>query len=168
VQPGYEVSAAGNYYFIVVSALLIGILGTWVTESLVERRLPVSEASVEAMEQITPRERRALLAVGWYTLLIFGLLFAGLLPEDGVLRDAATGGILRSPFMTGIVIIISVYAAIAGLIYGRVSGRFGSANDFVEGMETSMATMASYLVLMFFAAQFINYFAWSQLGIIAL
>jgi aminobenzoyl-glutamate transport protein len=33
-------------------------------------------------------------------------------------------------------------------------------------MENSMGTMASYLVLMFFAAQFINYFAWSQLGII--
>ena len=38
--------------------------------------------------------------------------------------------------------------------------------EFVTGMESSMATMAGYLVLMF-AAQFVNYFAWSQLGIIA-
>lgn len=29
-----------------------------------------------------------------------------------------------------------------------------------------MATMAGYLVLMFFAAQFVNYFAWSNLGTI--
>jgi aminobenzoyl-glutamate transport protein len=34
-------------------------------------------------------------------------------------------------------------------------------------MESSMATMASYLVLMFFAAQFVAYFSWSQLGIIS-
>ncbi len=31
-------------------------------------------------------------------------------------------------------------------------------------MESTMSTMASYLVLMFFAAQFVHYFAWSQLG----
>lgn len=29
-----------------------------------------------------------------------------------------------------------------------------------------MATMASYLVLMFFAAQFVNYFSWTNLGLI--
>ena len=34
-------------------------------------------------------------------------------------------------------------------------------------MDASMATMASYLVLMFFAAQFVSYFNWSQLGIIS-
>ncbi|HEY8384942.1 MAG TPA: AbgT family transporter, partial [Porticoccaceae bacterium] len=39
-------------------------------------------------------------------------------------------------------------------------------SEVVTAMESSMATMASYLVLMFFAAQFVNYFAWSQLGII--
>src|SRR5690625_4532654 len=33
-------------------------------------------------------------------------------------------------------------------------------------MESAMGTLATYLVLMFFAAQFVNFFAWSQLGTI--
>ena len=75
--------------------------------------------------------------------------------------------VLASPLMSGIVTVIALYAAIAGLIYGRVSGRYRRAEDCVAGMEASMATMASYLVLMFFAAQFVSWFGWSQLGTIA-
>ena len=36
-----------------------------------------------------------------------------------------------------------------------------------QGMEQHMAGMAGYLVLMFFAAQFVSYFSWSQLGLIS-
>lgn len=167
VDPTYEVSAAGNYYFIVCSTLLIAGLGTLVTEKIVEPQLTVGERTVEPIEGLTPEDRRGLQATGWFTLFVFALLLWGLLPENGMLRDAATGGILRSPFIQGIVVIIAVYAAIAGLVFGRVSGRFTSGNDVVTGMEKSMETMAGYLVLMFFAAQFINYFAWSQIGVIA-
>ena len=167
VDPTYEVSAAGNYYFIVCSTLLIGVLGTLVTEKVVEPQLRAGERSTESIEGLTPEERRGLHATGWLTLFVIALLLWGLLPADGMLRDAATGGILRSPFIQGIVVIIAVFAALAGLVFGRVSGSFTSGDDVVAGMEKSMETMAGYLVLMFFAAQFINYFAWSQLGVIA-
>jgi len=109
--------------------------------------------------------------VGLFTLVFVGLLLWGLVPEQGVLRspglDGAAGSILHSPFIGGIVTIIAVYAGIAGWLYGALSRRFASSSDAITGMESSMATMASYLVLMFFAAQFVNYFAWSQLGIIS-
>jgi len=36
----------------------------------------------------------------------------------------------------------------------------------MNGMATSMKTLATYLVLVFFAAQFVAYFKWSNLGII--
>ena len=62
--------------------------------------------------------------------------------------------------------VISIYALLSGYIYGRVSGRWRSGRDLIDAMEASMATMAGYLVLMFFAAQFVAYFAWSNLGII--
>ena len=61
----------------------------------------------------------------------------------------------------------SIYAALAGLVFGRASGSIASGDDFVAGMDKSMGTMAGYLVLMFFAAQFVSYFSWSQLGVIA-
>ena len=43
---------------------------------------------------------------------------------------------------------------------------FKNDGDVINGMATSMKTLATYLVLVFFAAQFVAYFKWSNLGII--
>ena len=53
-----------------------------------------------------------------------------------------------------------------GALYGWVSGRFKSHVDIIESMEKTIALMATYIVLMFFAAQFVNYFSWTNLGLI--
>ena len=177
VAPDYEVNAAANYYFIIVSTFLVSIVGTVVTEKWVAPMLgdgpglgdgPSNsyEENSEALTALNDQERNGLRSVGWFSLVFIVLLLLCLLPENGILRDPETNSILRSPFISGIVMIISIYAALAGYIYGKVSGSFTSGKDFIVGMENSMATMASYLVLMFFAAQFVNWFGWSQLGII--
>jgi aminobenzoyl-glutamate transport protein len=167
--PGYQVNAAANYYFMAASTVLLTLVGTWVTERLIAPRFPRYEipagAPVTDLNQpASPRDKRGLMGVALLTLGTLVLVLAGLLPESGILRHAETGSILQSPFMTGIVTLISLYAALAGIVFGRLSGRYKHWGDFVEGMEQHMATMAAYLVLMFFAAQFVNYFAWSNLG----
>ena len=167
IRPDYEVNAAGNYYFIFISTFFIALVGTFVTEKIVAPRLPAVPASTQVLTAITGSERRGLRGVAVFTLLFIGLLVWGLLPENGLLRDAATGSILRSPFIQGIVTLISLYAGVAGLIFGKLSGTYAGRGEYIEGMEQSMGTMAGYLVLMFFAAQFVNYFGWSQLGVIA-
>lgn len=168
VNPGYEVNAAANYYFIVVSTILVAIIGTWVTEKIVAPRLGeyVDNTHQALDQQLQSNEKKALRGVAIFTGLFIAALLAGLLPEQGILRDDQ-GNVLRSPFIQGIVFIIAAYAATAGYIYGKLSGQFRQASDFIQGMESSMATMAGYLVLMFFAAQFVSYFNWSQLGAIA-
>jgi len=166
IQPDYEVNAAGNFYFMIVSTFLIAIIGTWITEKIVCRRLPESGEVKLPLEQISENDKKGLMAVGVFTLLFICLLLFGLIPESGFLRDQTTGSILVSPFIRGIVTIIAVYAAVAGILFGRISGRYRRSSEFVDGMEKHMATMAGYLVLMFFAAQFVSYFSWSNLGII--
>lgn len=169
IDPSYEVSAAGNYYFIVVSTFVVAVAGTWVTERLIIPRLgDYSQSSPSTgIPTLTPSQRSGLKQVGIFTAVFIGLLLMVTVPEGGVLRDSQTGSLLRSPFIAGIVVIISLYAAIAGWIFGRATKTFKQSRDFVLAMDKGMATMASYLVLMFFAAQFVNYFAWSQLGAIA-
>ena len=167
VDPGYQVSAAGNYYFIIISTLLVSVVGTWVTEKIVIPKLGINPQQDEPFSAISATEKKALKAVAIFSLLFIGLLLSGLLPSQGWLLAPDSDDILRSPFIRGIVPIIALYATLAGCIYGKVSGSFKSHKDFIAGMENSMATMASYLVLMFFAAQFVSYFAWSQLGIIS-
>lgn len=168
VQAGYQVSAAANYYFIVASTLLISVVGTWVTEKIVIPQLgEYSEQQEDTINQpISPQEKRAVYWVGLFSIIFIGLLLWGLIPATGILRGD-NSSILNSPFIQGIVVIIAVYAAIAGFIFGRVSGNYRRADDFISGMESSLNSMSSYLVLMFFAAQFVNYFNWSQLGAIS-
>lgn len=167
VDAQYTVGAAGNYYFSAASTLLLCLVGTAITEWVVVPRLgePPAAAAAETVVD-SPHESRGLRAVALFTLVFAALLAWGLIP-GGALRDPASDGILNSPFLNGIVTLIAVYAALAGIVFGRASGRYTRASEFVGGMENSMAAMASYLVLMFFAAQFVSYFAWSQLGSIA-
>ncbi len=168
VSTGYEVTAAGNYYFIVASTFAIAIVGAVVTEMVIEPRLAArgpGYASIAAEQlKLSGAEKRALVAVAVFTAVYAILLLWALIPERGILRDPNTGSILKSPFISGIISLIALYAAIAGTIYGKISGTFTSKQSVTEAMEKTMATMAGYLVLMFFAAQFVNYFGWSQLG----
>jgi Putative p-aminobenzoyl-glutamate transporter len=171
VAPAYSVNAAANYYFMVASTLIIAAAGTWVTHSLVAPRFPkygagASQAEAEMDHTLTTAEIRGLNGTLIFTAAFAALLALGLVPEEGVLRNRDNGSILQSPFMSGIVVVVAVYAALAGIVFGRVSGRYRRWGECVEGMEQHMATMAGYLVLMFFAAQFVNYFAWSNLGTI--
>jgi aminobenzoyl-glutamate transport protein len=164
IQEDYTVNAAGNYYILVASTLIVTLMGTWVTEKIISPRLPSQEQQKPELESISQTDLLGIKAVSLFTLLFICLLLVGLIPDNGILRDQVTGSILRSPFISGIVTIIAFYAAIAGILFGRVSGRYKRSSEFVEGMERHMATMAAYLVLMFFAAQFVSYFSWSNLG----
>jgi aminobenzoyl-glutamate transport protein len=168
IDPNYQVNAAGNYFFILFSTFLIGILGTLITEKVALKWLPeVDSHSLDHSLAEVPNEKQALRAVGIFSIIFLALLLIGALPEDGILRNPENGDLLRSPFISGIVVIISVYAAISGWIFHRVSSPKKTKEHFlVTSMEKHISAMSSYIVLMFFAAQFVNYFGWSQLGAI--
>ncbi len=170
VDAQYEVNAAGNYYFIIASTFVIAVLGGLITDLIIEPRL----GHYEGENQATPTETQALLSTeekkgllySFFILVLFtGLLIYGLLP-DGILRDPETDSVLKSPFISGIVTIIAFALGIAGIAYGIGAGTVTNDRDVIKSMENSMASMASYLVLMFFAAQFVSYFSWTNLGLI--
>ncbi|MDQ2077953.1 AbgT family transporter [Marinimicrobium sp. ABcell2] len=167
VAEGYQVGIASNYYFAAVSTLLLSGIGVWVTEKLVVPYLGAeNQKPVDSIAPLSAADRRGLWAVLAWTLVLGLLLAAGSATEGGWLRDPERPGFLASAVLQSIVVVIALYAGIAGWLFGRVSGRYRDSRAAVQGMETSMSTMATYLVLMFFAAQFVNYFAWSQLGTI--
>jgi aminobenzoyl-glutamate transport protein len=169
IRPDYVVNASANYYFMAVSTFLISILGTVVTERVVEPRLgPYSgEAHHDAgATTLSAQERRGL---RWATAALAGLtvlLAWGLIPDRGFLRDAQTGGVLTSPLITGIVSVIFFGGLLAGLAFGVGAGTIKKDGDVVKAMGKSMETLGVYLVLVFFAAQFVAFFNWTNLGLI--
>ncbi len=167
VLPGYNVNPASNYYFMFVSTFLISFLGTWTTEKIVMPRLGPYKGEVKAdkIEQLSALEKKGLLYGLIGSLLFAAFILGGLIPFDGYLRGE-NGAILKSPFMSGIVAFIFLGAAVAGIAYGIGAKTIKNDNDVMKGMSKSMETLGSYIVLVFFAAQFVVYFNDTNLGLI--
>src|SRR5699024_530993 len=55
---------------------------------------------------------------------------------------------------------------IPGYIFGRTTGKFKDSRDLIGAMTKSMESMSGFLVLAFFAAQFVSFFAYTNLGTI--
>ena len=168
VDAGYVVTPAANYYFMAASAVLLTILGTVLTERLVAPRLGSyhGQAQPEAVEPLTRDERRGLVIASVALAVFAGVILAGILPAGGFLRNVRTGGVLDSPLLMGVIAFIFVGGLLAGIAYGAGARTFRRTSDVVAAMTKSMETMGSYLVLAFFAAQFVAYFAWTNLGLI--
>jgi aminobenzoyl-glutamate transport protein len=170
IDPDYSVSPAANYYFMVVSTFLLTGLGTFITERVVEPRIGGwrgSGATTEpTLASLTEAEKRGLWWATGVTVALAGVLLWGTVPETGFLRDPQTRGLLQSPFMSGIVAVIFVAGALAGLVYGAAAGTIRSDSDVIKSMAKAMETLGSYLVLVFFAAQFVAFFNWTNLGLL--
>ncbi len=169
VDPGYTVNAACNYYFMAASTFFIAFAGTWVTEKIVEPRLGSyggTASSSSEVETLSPEEKRGL----WYALaalVIFTvLLLLGTVPEGGILRNAETGSLLNSPFLKGIVAFIFFLGLILGGAYGLGAGTIKNDAELMNAMGKAIQGLGVYMVLVFFAAQFVAYFNWSKLGLI--
>lgn len=167
IDPSYQVNATANYYFMFVSTFMIAFAGTFVTEKIVVPRLGAyhsEEIIPEKLEQLSKSEKKGLL---WATI-IFGIyiliILAGTIPTDGYFRGEE-GSLLKSPLLEGVVTLLFLVAGSAGIAYGVAIGKFKNDSDVMNGMADSMKTMATYLVLVFFAAQFVAYFKESNLGI---
>ncbi len=86
------------------------------------------------------------------------------LPGYGVLRNQETGGLMPSPFLRGVVAMIFVFFIIPGFVYGRVVGTMKNDRDVIDAMAHGMSTLGLYIVLVFFAAQFVAMFNYTGLG----
>jgi len=167
IDPAYYVMPTANYYFLAVSTFVISIAGTWLTEVWVEPRLGTYTGNV-AMEPIVPLtdvEKKGLRRV-FITLMIFGaIILAGLIPDQGFLRGS-DNTVLHSPLLKGFISVLFIVGAVTGIVYGYTTGNFKKHEDVINGMNASFKSLVSFLVLVFFAAQFVAWFKWSNLGLI--
>ncbi len=168
IDPLYVINPTCNYYFMFVSTFFIAGVGTWVTEKIVSPRLGeyTGDAKPEEIKSLTKAEKNGLRWALISVLLLMALVLWGLIPEDGFLRDAQDPDILKSPFFKGIVAFIFLSAGICGIAYGIGAKSIKSDNDVMTGMGKSMETLGLYIVLVFFAAQFVAYFKWTNIGLI--
>lgn len=169
LDPSYEVNPTANYFFMVASTFVIAFTGTFITERIVEPRLGTYNGNAsmkdESFDSLSRLEKKGLIMAFGTLLIIISITLAGIIPENGFFRGS-DGGFLSSPLIRGVVGMLFITAGGMGLAYGFTTGAFKNDSDVINGMASSMKTLATYLVLVFFAAQFVAYFKWSNLGII--
>ncbi len=167
IDPTYSVNPACNWYFMFVSTFVLTAVGTFVSQKIVEPRLGkyTGDERPMSIDPLSPQEKRglryAVMAGGIIVLLLSVSVFPG-----GVLRNPDNDGFLDSPFMSGIVAIVFLSSALVGTAYGIGAGTIKKNGDIADSMGKAMATLGSYIALVFFAAQFVAYFNESQLGLL--
>lgn len=170
IDPSYTATPAINYYFLVVSCVVLSLTATFVTEKIMAPRFEGTDLSKYELDdeiaKLTPKKSRAVtlaVAATIVTLIAILLLCVG---ADPVLGDAKTHSIMdnTSPFMMGIIILVTVVLFVPGAVYGFASGKYKNDKDMWADVSLAYKDVSAYILLCFFCAQFTNYFAWSNLG----
>jgi aminobenzoyl-glutamate transport protein len=74
--------------------------------------------------------------------------------------------VLHSPVLKGFISVLFLVASTCGIVFGYLAGTFKKHSDVISAMSSSFKGLISFLVLVFFAAQFVAWFRWSNLGML--
>ncbi len=168
VDPAYVVRPTANYYFMAVATFVVTATGTWVTEKILAPRLGEyrGAAAREPLRPLTSAEKRGLLVALGTAGAMAVIIGWGVLATDGFLLTPGSAEVGDSVFMSGLVTFIFLFGLLPGIAYGIGAGTLRNDHDVMQGMTVAMKSLAGYIVLAFFAAQFIAYFTWTNLGVI--
>jgi aminobenzoyl-glutamate transport protein len=162
INPDYLVTATSNWYFMVVSTFLITLLGTFVTEKIIEPRLGKYTGEFQGdMQELTDAEKKGLRYAGISLVIFLAFMLWFTLPENALLK---VNGSLLKWTANGLVPAIMLFFLIPGIFYGIGAGTIKNDKDVAKLMGKSLGTMGGYLALAFAAAQFIAYFTFTNLG----
>ena len=164
----YVVQATDNWFFMFVSTFLVVILGTLITDKIVEPRLKKFDFDSEEISENKDLNKQEKHALNWanISVIVTVLGILSLVAFPGSPLRGEDGGIVGSPFISSIIFIMMLIFLVPGLVYGAVNKTIKNDKDAVKLMDSSLSTMAGFIVLIFFAAQFVALFNYSNLGTI--
>ncbi|WP_269434446.1 AbgT family transporter [Thiohalorhabdus denitrificans] len=168
LDPDYRVAVTANWWFMIASTILLPLAGWWVTRRFVEPRLGtrgLEQAEQEGGQRAHRTDRgveaAALRSAGWALALTLGAMAALVLVPGAPLHGE---GARFARWVEAIVPILLILFLIPAVAYGVHAGAIRSDRDAAGLMGRTMADMGPYIVLAFFAAQFIEAFRYSRLG----
>ena len=97
-------------------------------------------------------------------VVVIALLTAPPLPW-GILRNQVTGGIMSgSPFMSGLIILISLLFLVVGYAYGKGAGTIANVTAAIGLIVKTWSNLAGMIFLLFVIANFIAFFNYTNLA----
>lgn len=171
IDPDYSYGYSGDIYFIVVATLLLALLISIISE-FISRKLPVRIEEEEV--QIDDNLKSKGLKYSIIFLFIMGIIFVYSiipnLPLSGKLLDNTQDLYVNklfganSPFVNGILVIISLACLICGVIYGMTTKQIRNNKDLIKILISNLNNIGEILLILLFASEFIAIFKYSKIG----
>jgi aminobenzoyl-glutamate transport protein len=176
LEPDYQVNPLCNWGFFAASALFLTLVAWGLTAWYVEPRLkrlppelggpPRGAAASADARAISPGERSAALwAIATAVAAIAvaaALIFVPGAPLHGPIDPTKPEG--QDRWTQAVVPLIFFAFLVPGLVFGVRVGKIRGQKDVAACLTYAMATMAPVITLYFFAAQFVEYMNYSNLG----
>jgi aminobenzoyl-glutamate transport protein len=170
LDAGREVNVLCNWLYSAAAGAGTILALWWVVDRVLEPRLAATPvdgdpAELPKFSAPTARENRALVWAAASLVALIGLAAAFALPASSPLRSpegTLTG--TGSPLMRSIVPLMLLLTGVPGLVYGYAAGVFTHHKQVVKAMSRTLSSMGYYMVMVFFASQFIRAFSESNLG----
>jgi aminobenzoyl-glutamate transport protein len=184
LDPDYHVDVRCNYYFMIASTILISLVGWFVTWKFVEpkftaadiaEQIRAGEASSEneqssepTSDQLTRIEKRGMALAAVFLAVGFGVILMMIhIPGwslNGYVDPPPRPGWKVAVWVHAMVPLLAVLFLLPGIGYGIATGTVNSDRDVAKMMGKTMSSMGGYVVLAFFAGQFVAWFGESNLG----
>ncbi|GAB3537859.1 AbgT family transporter [Arthrobacter tecti] len=182
ILPGYEVhtSLLMNWFYTTASGLILGVLGGFLIDRVLEPRCPApsvdglaSKLSVpEQMADpgegpqdmtLTALQRRGLwAAVVALVVFLGGLVTVWLLPGSPLQGEGGT--LVPSPLLSAMILVTFTSFILAAVVYGVAARTLTSKDQIPEMMSKAVTSVAPYVVFVFVIAQALSLFTWSNVG----
>ncbi len=173
---GTPLTVTANFYFSIVSSIVLAVVATFVTQKMVEKRLgpydPSEGAADATVEELTDDDKRAEargLRYALYGLAVsVGVVLLMTLPPGAPMRDATTGAIIgATPFMDSLLFLITLIFLICGICYGVGAKTISGSGDVIAGVTKTFSGLAGLVFMLLMIAQFIAFFNYTNLPRVA-
>jgi aminobenzoyl-glutamate transport protein len=180
------VTPISNYFFNVVSAIVLSLLAGLIIDRVVEPSLvrsgfpdteverdddakPATDSADDPTAEpvsatVTPAERSGLRAAGVALLLLTIAVLVLVLMPDSPLRNETGGYLPESPLLDSVVTLVFLAFFVPALFYGIVAGTIRRGADVPLLMGRALKDLSGFIVLAFILGQFIALFAWTNIG----
>lgn len=172
INANYQIAVTCNWWFMIASTLLLTMVGWFVTSRYVEPRFSILDEQQNKPDElqkydvfvhdITEKEkiaiRNALLSLVITLVLIVILALIPNAPLYGI-------GEHFSRWIEATVPLLFIIFLVPGVMYGVKAGTIKTHRDIARMMGDTIASLGPYIVLAFFAAQFIEAFKYSNIGV---
>lgn len=167
---GEPITITANFYFGIVSSILMALVAAVITTKMIEPRLgpydpTAGDGSGDTDDDVDhDAEARGLRYAKWGLVGVMVGVLAMTLPPGAPLRDAASGAIIgNTPFMASLIFVIALAFLICGYCYGKGAGTLTTSGEAIGAIGETYAGLGGLLVMFLMIAQFIAFFNYTNM-----